>query len=66
MDIKDMRKQTNMTQKQFAEHFDISIRTLQSWEAQYRQPPDYVPGMMYTILEYEGFRLKPKDQKDQK
>jgi len=33
MDIKELRAQTRMTQKEFAEYFNIPIRTLQDWEA---------------------------------
>lgn len=56
--ISKMRKATQMTQKEFAAHFKMSIRTLQSWEAGYREPPDYVVYMMYTILKFEGYELE--------
>lgn len=32
MTIKELRLKTGMTQKQFAEYFDIELDTLQNWE----------------------------------
>lgn len=40
--ISELRKQENMTQKEFADRFGIPIRTLQKWERNGSTPPDYV------------------------
>lgn len=42
MNIKDMRTNTRMTQKDFAEYFNIPVRTLQDWEHEKRTPSVYV------------------------
>lgn len=51
--IKELRAQTRMSQRAFAERFGIPVRTLQEWEQERREPPDYVVAMIRTILEYE-------------
>ena len=50
--IKELRIQTGMSQSQFAEHFGVSVRSLQGWEAG-KKPPQGVVGMMARILELE-------------
>ena len=52
--IKYIRKQTSMNQRQFAEYFHISLYTLQEWEQGRRTPPPYVSEMMERILKLEG------------
>lgn len=42
MNIKQIRKSTNMTQKQFGEYLNIPTRTIQHWENETRKCPDYV------------------------
>ena len=32
MNIKELRKKTNMTQKEFADKYNIPVRTIQKWE----------------------------------
>ena len=51
--IKELRKQTGMTQKQFAEHFGINIRTLQGWERG-KQPPEGMTGLIARIIHLES------------
>lgn len=51
--IKELRAQTGMSQRAFAERFGIPVRTLQEWEQERREPPNYVVRMIRTILEYE-------------
>lgn len=43
-----------MSQKQFADYFEIPIRTIQSWEQNLRTPPNYIAIMMEKILKYEN------------
>ena len=54
MSIKELRKQTGMSQSQFATHFEISVRTLQDWEQERRQPPEYLVGLLERLLKYEN------------
>lgn len=51
--IKELRVQTRMTQKQFAEHFGFRVRTLQGWE-QGKQPPEGTVQMITRILQLEA------------
>ena len=50
--IKELRAQTGMSQKEFAEHFDVNIRTLQGWERGKRMQ-DGMLSMMKRIVELE-------------
>lgn len=52
--IKELRKQTGMSQSQFATYFDIPVRTLQDWEQERRQPPEYLVRLMERLLKYEN------------
>ncbi|MDY4771502.1 MAG: helix-turn-helix domain-containing protein [Lachnospiraceae bacterium] len=54
MTVKEIRIQTGMSQKEFAEYFEIPLRTLQEWEQERRTPPDYVLGMIQKILKLES------------
>lgn len=49
MNIKEMRKQVNMTQKQFSEYLNIPKRTIEDWETDRRKPPQYV----IELIEYK-------------
>lgn len=42
MTIREVRLNTNMTQKEFAEYFNIPKRTIENWEGEKRTPPEYV------------------------
>lgn len=50
MDIKNIRKQTGLSQKKFAEKIGVPVRTLQGWEQGYRNPPDYIMNMISSVL----------------
>lgn len=54
MTIKQIRQSTNLTQKQFAEYFDIPLRTVQEWEQGRRNPPDYIPKLLERIWNVEN------------
>lgn len=54
MTIKEIRKMTKLSQKQFADYFDISIRTIQEWEQGRRKPPDYTPKLLERIWKAEN------------
>lgn len=40
--ILELRKQTGLSQSQFAKRFHLSIRAVQSWEQGKRNTPDHV------------------------
>ena len=58
MTIKELRTQTGMTQKAFAEYFGIPKRTIENWEAAApdakRKCPDYLLDLMIYKLQHEG------------
>ena len=51
--LKSMRKEANMTQKDFAEYFGIPIRTVEDWERGIRHMPDYVLRLFAYKMEME-------------
>lgn len=62
MDIKDIRKNLNLSQTAFGEIFGIPMRTLQNWELGIRKPPDYVINLMKMNLELQS-KVKDLEQK---
>lgn len=52
--LKEARKQTGMTQKQFAAYFRIPYRTLEDWERGVRHIAEYLLRLMIYRLEMEG------------
>jgi transcriptional regulator with XRE-family HTH domain len=57
MTIKEIRKQTGMTQAEFAEYFAISVRTIEAWESR-RNAPEYLTKLMEYKLKNEGLMKK--------
>ncbi len=53
MEIKKLRTEMKMSQKQFAEYFEIPIRTIQCWEIGQRTPPDYIPKLLERVWNLE-------------
>ncbi len=52
MSIREMRFQTGLSQRKFANMFDIPVATLKDWEQGRRTPPTYVVTMIKTIFEF--------------
>lgn len=50
MKVSDLRRATNMSQREFAEHFGIPVGTLRNWEQGIASPPDYVFQMIFTSM----------------
>lgn len=61
MGIKELRKRTGLTQKDFAAYFNVPLRTIQKWERNGSVPPQYIPQMMERILDLEE-QLKEKEE----
>lgn len=59
MELKDklieIRKDTGMNRKEFAEYFEIPYRTVQDWELGNRQMPEY----LFRLMEYK-IRIEKK------
>ena len=60
MNIKELRLSTGMTQKEFAEYFDIPQKTVENWEQGIRKTPDYVVELIKYKLEKENNTMKTK------
>ena len=52
--ILELRKQTGLSQSQFAKEFHIQLKTLQSWEQGCRNTPECILYMVQRILELES------------
>lgn len=53
VDIKELRKATQLSQQQFADLFHVPYSTLRNWETGRRKPPEYILYMICTILEQQ-------------
>lgn len=51
--LKEVRKQMGMNQNDFADYFGIPHRTMQDWEREERQMPDYLLRLILYKLEME-------------
>ena len=54
MEFKELRQQSGMTQKEFAEYFEIPKRTIENWDEGVRQCPEYLLKLMEYKLIKEG------------
>lgn len=54
MTFKELRKQTGMTQKAFAEYFGIPLRTIENWESEVNHCPKYLLNLMLYKLQREN------------
>ena len=62
--LKAMRKEANMTQKQFAGYFGIPIRPVEDWERGLRHMPDYLMRLLVYKMETEGLIKKHPEWED--
>lgn len=52
--LKQIRSETRMSQKRFADYFKIPIRTYEDWERGVRKMPEYLLRLMAYKLRAEG------------
>ena len=63
--IHALRAETGLNLKQFAEHFQIPLRTVEEWEAGRRKPPEYIPRLKkYQIMYEQQFGKQNKKEHD--
>ena len=62
--LRAMRKEADMTQRQFAGYFGIPIRTLEDWERGIRHMPDYLIRLLVYKMEMEGLVKKHPEWED--
>ena len=60
--IKELRKETGLSQSKFSAKFGIPVRTLQQWEQGISAPPEYLIRMMEYIMLLEERREDEKLQ----
>lgn len=59
-EIKNLRNELNLTQKEFGKFFNIPQSNISMWENYKSAPPNYVISMMWKIIELstKGEQLK--------
>ena len=60
--IKELRKQTGLSQSKFSAKFGIPVRTLQQWEQGISAPPEYLVRMMAYIIQLENSGEENKNE----
>lgn len=50
IDIRELRDETGLTQKAFADMYEIPVSTLRKWEQHEAAPPDYVLKLIASTL----------------
>lgn len=53
--IRDIVRESRMTQKNFAEYLNIPLRTVENWCSGVRKCPEYVRDLIVYRLKNEGF-----------
>lgn len=53
MPIKELRKNLGITQREFAQKFDVPLHTVQMWEQGQRNPKEYTVKMIVRLIECE-------------
>lgn len=65
MTIKEIRNKTGLTQTGFGEMLNIPLRTIQNWENELRNPPDYVVELiMFKIKRIYKVAKRENDNED--
>lgn len=57
-DIQKLRKEMNMTQKEFADYFGFNLRTLQNWEIERVKTPDYLIELLKRVNQIEHYSVE--------
>lgn len=60
--IKNLRADTGLSRKNFAESLGIPLRTVEDWESGRRKPPEYIPRLIAYQVKWQMFgRNKNRD-----
>ena len=59
--VKELREQMGMNRREFSEYFNIPYRTVQDWEAEKRELPEYVLHLMEYKAEMEKLVKEKKN-----
>ncbi len=60
--IRNLRLETGLSKKDFAEHLGIPLRTIEDWESGRRTPPEYIPRLISYQLKYEALLDESKEE----
>ena len=55
MDIKEIRKLTGLSQEKFSKKYNIPKRTLEDWEQEKRNPPEYLKDMLERCVKMDTY-----------
>lgn len=64
VEVKALRDKMGMNRREFSEYFGIPYRTVQDWEAEKRELPDYLLRLMKYKVETEKLMKKWKEEKE--
>lgn len=53
-EVRELREEMNMNRREFCDYFGIPYRTVQDWEAEKRELPDYLLRLMRYRASIEG------------
>jgi len=56
-DIQSLRAKSKLTQKDFSQKYGIPLRTLQKWERNGSEPPEYIPKLIERVMLLENTEL---------
>ena len=59
-EIKELREKMGMNRREFSDYYGIPYRTVQDWEAEKRQLPDYLLRLIKYRAKMEGMVKKNK------
>ena len=59
-EVRELRDRLGMNRREFSDHYGIPYRTVQDWEAEKRELPEYLLRLMIYRAEME--RLNKKDE----
>lgn len=56
-EIKNIRAKSKLTQKNFANKYNIPLKTIQKWECNGSTPPEYIPALIDKVYFLENTEL---------
>lgn len=54
MTLKELREKTGLSQSKFASYFGISVRNIQEWEQERKNPPPYFVTLLDRLWSAEN------------
>ena len=60
-ELRELRSETGVNRREFAEYFEIPYRTVQDWELGNRQMPEYLLRLMAYKVKMEKVNKDPEE-----